>query len=151
MIHNSTPSQEIPRILWNLKIHYRVPILSYISPVTLFLEGHFNIIFSPTHTSSKWSNSLKFPHKNDHTPHIHACHMPCPSHGYWFVHPNSIWWREHIISPSLYKKNDTLIDWSWNPHQEIEIQLSNWDEIGNEDARQEFSHNNCSYITYRHA
>ena len=64
-------SQEIPRILWNSKVHYRshkclppVPILSQIDPVhtqldlvynptTHFLTIHLNIIFPYTSGSPK--------------------------------------------------------------------------------------------------
>jgi hypothetical protein len=82
-------SQEIPPVLLNPKVHYRIhncsPPVSIVSqpnpvhkPMSHSLKIHPNIILPPTPGSPQGSLSLRFPHQN----HIHASLVPiratCP-------------------------------------------------------------------------
>ena len=91
-------SQEIPCILRNPKVHYRihknpppVPILSLVdpdhAPTSYFLNIRLNIILPSIPGSPKWSFSLRFPHQNPvyASPLPHMCYMPCPAHSSCFI------------------------------------------------------------------
>ena len=103
-------SQEIHRVLWNPKFHYRihkrpppVPILSQLYPVhnptSHFLKIHLNIILPSTPGSTKWPLTLRFPHQNTlyAFPLPHASYKLRPSHYSRFYRPNMIGWWVHIF------------------------------------------------------
>ena len=113
-----TASQEIPRIVWNPKAHYRihkypppVPTLGQLdpfhTPTPHVLKIHFNIILPSAPGSPQWSLSLRLPHQNpvhaSPLPHMH--HTPCPSNSSWFYHLHNIGWAVHIIKFLMCKKN----------------------------------------------
>ena len=94
-------SQEIPRILWNPKVHYcihkcppPVPILSQLERVhtltSYFLKIHLNIILSSTPGYPKLSFFLQVSHQNTvyESPLHHTRYMPRPSHSSRFYNPN---------------------------------------------------------------
>ena len=84
-------SQEIPRILWNPKAHYRthkrpppLPILGQPNPVYIptsnLLEIHPNIIHPSTPRSHQWSLSLRCPHQDPIRPLSSPISATCPAH-----------------------------------------------------------------------
>ena len=119
-INRSSASQEISRILWIPKVHYRthkslspVPVQSQINLVHApnpVLE-YFNIILPSMPGYSKCSLSLRFPHQNPvSTCHLpYTCYMPSPSHSCWLEYPNNIRWRVLICKLLVVAFSTTLL------------------------------------------
>ncbi len=103
-------SHDIPRILWNLNVHYGihrcpqpVPVLSQLDPVhnplSYFLYINLNIILPYTCGSPKWSFSIRFPHQNPvyDSPLHPTRYLPHPSHSSRFYQTDNIGWAVQII------------------------------------------------------
>jgi hypothetical protein len=99
-------TQEIPRILWKPKVHYRIhncppPVLTLSqldpvhTPTTHFVKIHLNIIFPSRPGCPKWSLTLRFPHQNpvyvSPLPHK-ALHAP-PISFFSILSPEQHWLR----------------------------------------------------------
>ena len=102
--------KKIPRILWNLKVHYHIykcpspwpypePHWSSPHPPSHFLMIHLNITLPPIRGCSKWPLSHNFSHQNPaYTPTLpHMCYRPHPSPSSRFDQPNNNWWGVQII------------------------------------------------------
>ena len=84
-------SQEIPPILWNQKVHYRVftkachlslfwaRSIQYMPPIPR-LKIHLNIILPTMPGSSTWSLSLRFPHQTLYASLLFPIRAACPAH-----------------------------------------------------------------------
>jgi hypothetical protein len=102
-------SQEIPRVLRNPTVHYRIhkcqspfSILSQPNPVhtptSQYLKINPNIILPSKPGSHQRSLSLGFPHLNPiHASFPHPRYMPRPSHSSRFCHPHNIGWGVQIM------------------------------------------------------
>jgi hypothetical protein len=99
--NSRSASQEIPRLLWNPKVHYcvhsspqLVPVLSQFSSIhTLTFCFVKPLILGPsTHLHLRMETIIcSISHL------YHACYMLRPSHLPWLDKPNTIWWSVQIV------------------------------------------------------
>ena len=107
--NSSSSSQELPRILWNPKVHLRihksplpVPVQSHISPVHVspfsLLKIHFNNILPTTPVLPSCFISSGLSNKTLHAPLLPPMHATGSSSttSFWFDYPNNNWRVQRI-------------------------------------------------------
>ena len=97
--NSSSVCQQIPCILWNLKVHYHIHNSPPLVPPhpSHFFQTYFNSSLPTMPFSSERSLFLGFYHQN---PVCNiclplTCHKPCTSHSPWFDHLAKIFGEEH--------------------------------------------------------
>ena len=140
-------SQEIARILWNPKVHYRIRTFIPYSERQLHRQR-------PHDTSSRsiliLSSNLRlgfpsglfpsvFPHQNpvSTSPLPRPYYIPRPSHSSRFDHPNNIWWAVQII-----KLHSPVTSSLLGPNIFLKTQFSNSFSLLN------YYTNHCTYIKF---
>jgi hypothetical protein len=110
----SSISQEIPRILWNPKVYYRirkgpptVSIQRQINPIHNFpfhfLKIHFITTFPSKPKSSKWLFPSGLSIKTPYASLLPPIRATCPTlfHSSWLDQQNNTWWEYRSWSYSL--------------------------------------------------